>query len=521
MKRTVVFALSLVTILASLVTVVYAQAPDPGTATSFGAVQNVDSTGVAHFQQDFYDQDGNLDATRTKSNVAYGDTMGLTTNQTTDAPLDTELPTGWVGSAVVSSDREAAAVVLIQYSGGSVGTDGVTTADYAGVQNPGGDVFCPSVGMRTYEASELVIMNTTDAVVSDVSISFKDRDGNDVGTALTGESVAAKAQKTYDLFDSSFGLPSNFLGSARVQSTGGSALAVVAITNWGNGTSGAFGTFGYNCQPATAAATKLYAPKVQRRKPSWYGGNWFDSSGVVVVNTESTAATVTVSFYDRDGNAAGDFSDTVPAYSARGYNTEYYGNADTTVIDGLVGSGSTANPEWQGSVVIDSTSGHNLVGIVKQGYEGNLWAAGYNMLSDADAGTDWFFPLVYRRGFNKAWTDYAGIICQNVTASSVAPVVTFVNRDTSASSNFTDAAAFGQYVSHGYNTRYGGNQDASWFGDSSSGATGNNLAGNFLGAAFVSAGSNIVCIQETWFEEVYNNGWIDGGDANLNNVYGK
>lgn len=515
------FVLSLLTVLAAMTAVAYAQPPDPGTATSFGAVQNVEEGTQARFRQDFYDTSGNLDAYREKENVAYGDTMGLTTNQTSDAPLNTELPTGWQGSSVVSSDKEAAAVVLVQYLNGSIGSDGLTTADYAGIQDPGSDVFCPSVGMRDNEGTTLVVMNTSENPVSDVSISFKDRNGSDVGTAMTNINIPARSQKTYDLFNSSFSLPSDFLGSARVQSSGGTPLAVVALTDW----TVADGTFGYNCKPTSAGATRLYAPKVQRRKPTWFG-DWYDNTGVIVVNTEGSDATARVEFYDRDGNPSGVFTDTVPGYSARGYNTRYYGNADHDVIDDLTGSGTAANPNWQGSAVVTSVSGQKLVGVVKQAYDGNRWAGGYGMLSDADAGTDWFFPLTYRRGFRQNWTDWAGIICQNVSTSNVTPEVTFVNRKTGASSSFTDSSAFGQYVSHGYNTRYGGQQSASWFGDSTCGGNGcgNNLADNFLGAAFVSASDDIVCVQETWFAEIYDSGtgtWYTGGDSNLNNVYGK
>jgi hypothetical protein len=509
-----------VTILASVVTV-FAQAPSPGQGTSYGAVQNVGCAGDAHFVQEFYDAAGNVDATREKMDVACGDTMGLTANQTTDAPLDSELPTGWAGSSVVSSDQEAAAVVLIQWTGGAIGDDGVTTADYVGELTPGDDVFCASVGKRNGEDSTLVVMNTSDAEVTDVSISFKDRDGADVGTTMTGVTIPARAQKTYNLFDAAFALPTDFLGAARVQSAGGTELAVVAYTHWGGTT--AYGTFAYNCAPTAAAAEILFAPKVQRRAPDWNNGSWVDESGIIVVNTEGTDADVTVAFYDRSGAASGSFTDTVPAYSARGYNTRYVGNADATVIDGLVGTGDDTEPNWQGSVVVTSDTGEDLVGVVKQAYATSQWTGGYNMLSDADAGQTWSFPLVYRRGFNKPWTDYVGVVCQNVSAGDIAPELDFVDRNSAATNctaataacTFTDAVPFGQYVSHGYNTRYGGNQDDTWFGDE--------LDWPFLGAASASVASgSMVCIQETWFEEVFSGGaFVDGGDANLNNAYGQ
>jgi len=515
---------SLVTILAMMATTVLAQEPDPGTGTSFGAVQNVDKSGNASFRQDFYDMDGNLDAYREKQDVVYGGTMGLTTNDTPDAPLSVQLPAGWVGSSVVSSDREAAAVVLIQWFNGSIGADGITTADYVGVTAPGNDIFCPSVGKRPYEATQIVVMNTTAAAVSDVSISFKDRNGADAGTAMTNINISANSQKTFSLFDAAFALPANFLGAARVESAGGTPLAVVAVTHWGYAT-GAFGSFAYNCLSTDAGATTLYGPKVQRRAPSWNDGNWLDESGVVVVNTEGTAASARVEFYDREGNFGGVFTDTVPAYSARGYNTRWIGNADQTVIEGLIGLGTAAQPEWQGGVVVRSVGAgaEKLVGVIKQAYATSEWAGGYTMLSDADAGTVWYFPLTYRRGFSRPWTDYSGIVCQNISAVSVAPEVTFVNRADDATASFVDATPFGQYISHGYNTRYGGNQPAAWFGDMSSGAIGNNLANNFLGAAFVEvAAGQIVCIQETWAEEVYSDGaFLTGGDANLNNAYGQ
>jgi hypothetical protein len=161
--------------------------------------------------------------------------------------------------------------------------------------------------------------------------------------------------------------------------------------------------------------------------------------------------------------------------------------------------------------------------VVKQGYDTDLWAGGYNMLSDADAAQTWSFPLIYRRGFNKPWTDYIGVVCQNVSAGNIAPELDFVDRRATATSctasttdcTFTDAVPFGQYVSHGYNTRYGGAQAASWFDT--------NFSANFIGAATagVTSGS-MVCIQETWAEEIYSGGvWVNGGDANLNNAYGQ
>lgn len=532
MKKFVVLMVSVVLLL-SLAVPVGAQAPSPGSGTNYGAVQNVDETGVASFRQDFYDQTGQLDAYRELANVAYGNTMGLTTNAVQGAPLSQELPTGWVGSSVVSSDREAAAVVILNYIGGSVGSDGLTSADYSGVLVPGSDNFCPSVGKRNAEDTTIVVMNTSGASVSDVSISFKNRSGVDVGTAMTGITIPAYAQKTFNLFDAAFALPADFLGAARVQSAGGTPLAVIAITQWGAGAS-AFGTYASNCQATTAGATTLYAPKVQRRHPAGWA-NWQDSTGIVVVNTEGTDATARIEFYDRAGAFSGVFTDTIAAYSARGYNTEYYGQADHAAIDALIGTGTAANPFWQGSAVVKSVTGQKLVGVVKQGYESDFWAAGYNMLSDSDAGSTWFFPLVYRRGFNRPWTDYAGIICQNISAAAVTPVVEFVSRSATAAKctpttttcEFTDAASMAQYVSHGYNTRYGGSVPggAAWFGATTGGGagTGANLPDNFLGAAFITASSPIVCVQETWFEEMQDlsGTWHTGGDSNLNNVYGK
>jgi hypothetical protein len=517
MKKVLATILSLVMIL-SMASTAVAQAPSPGSGTSYGAVQNV-GTALATFRQDFYDEAGNMDAWREKTNVAVGDTMGLTTNQTTDAPLNVELPAGWVGSSVVSSDQEAAAVVLIQWANGQIGTDGVTTADYVGEMNPGSDIFCPSVGKRSNEDTTIVVMNTSDAAINDVSISFKDRDGNDVGTPMSNIAIPAKSQKTFNLYNAAFALPADFLGAARVQSAGGTPLAVVANTHWG-GAGGAYGTFAYNCAPTSAAATKLYAPKIQRRI---IGGSWFDASGIVVVNTESTPATVEVSFFDRTGAASGTFTDTVPGFSARGYNTRYYGNAPAAVIDAMIGSGTAAAPFWQGSATVESLTGQEIVGVVKQGYDTSLWAGGYNMLSDADAAQTWSFPLVYRRSFGGPWVDYIGVICQNVAADNIAPKLSFIDRRATATKctpstttcEFTDATPYGQYITHGFNTRYGGNVVDTWFST--------NMDADFLGAATASITSgSMVCIQETWAERVYvNNTWLNGGDANLNNSYGQ
>jgi len=499
----------------TIVSAGYAQAPDPGQATSFGAVQNV-GTGPADFRQDFYGSDGTLVAFREQAGVAQGDSMGLTPNDNVDgAPLNVEVPAGFKGSSVVSSNETAAAVVLIQWSGGQIG-DGVTTADYVGEVNPGDDIFCPSVGNLANEDSTIVVMNTSDAAVDDVVISFKDRDGADAGTPITGVNIPAYSQKEFNLVEDAT-LPAGFLGAARVESAGGTPLAVVAVTHWG-GAAGAYGSFAYNCAPTDAAATTVYAPKVQRRV---FGGSWFDASGIVVVNTEDTDATVEVGFYDRAGTVSGTFTDTVPAFSARGYNTRYVGNADADVIEGMIGDGTTDEPNWQGSAVVESLTGHKIVGVVKQGYDTQFWAAGYNMLSDADAAQEWSFPLVYRRGFSKPWTDYAGLICQNVSDVDIEPELSFVARSGDQCTaddpcKFTDPAPYGEFITHGFNTRYGGGIGADWF-ETSMGEI------QFLGAATASiASGQMVCIQETWAEEIFVDGaFVDGGDANLNNAYGQ
>jgi hypothetical protein len=122
------------------------------------------------------------------------------------------------------------------------------------------------------------------------------------------------------------------------------------------------------------------------------------------------------------------------------------------------------------------------------------------------------------------WVDYIGVICQNVSAVPVAPVVTFVNRKTGETSIFTDTTPIAPFASHGYNTRYGGNQEATWFGDPNDGSSGNNLAGDFLGSVHVSGADDLACVQETWAERIYDFGtsvWVEGADANINNLYGK
>jgi hypothetical protein len=517
MKRILIVTLILVVALV-VVSMTYAQAPDPGQATMFGAVQNV-GTEPATFKQDFYSRGETLVlvASREQANVAVGDSMGLTPHDNvTGAPLNFELPPGWIGSSVVSSSQPSAAVVLTQWVHSQIG-DGVTSADYVGEGGPGSDIFCPSVGKRNNEESTLVVMNASDSTIDDVSISFKDRDGNEVGIPMTDISIPAYSQKEFNLFAPVFDLPYYFLGAARVQSASGKPLAVVAITHWGSA-EGAYGTFSYNCATTGASATRIYAPKVQRR--ILFGG-WFDASGVVVVNTEGADATVKVSYYDRAGNDSGTFTDTVPAYSARGYNTRYYGNADESVIDAMIGIGTVDEPNWQGSAVVESLTGQKIVGLVKQGYDTQLWAGGYNMLSDVDAARNWSFPLVYRRGFNGPWTDYVGIICQNVSDVSIAPTIAFVDRrpvdkcTAAQPCKFTDEEPYTQYITHGFNTRYGGAVAGAWFADE--------MEDNFLGAATatITGEGKMVCIQETWAEEVYSDGvWIMGGDANLNNAYG-
>ncbi|MBC8255034.1 MAG: hypothetical protein H8E35_13555 [Ardenticatenia bacterium] len=411
--------------------VVSAAPPNPGSGESFISVQNLDPVDNVNIHAEYYNAaTGIVDKTKDVWGVAPFATAGF-------APrLIPDFPDNWMGSVVISADKEVAAVSSLVFTGGAIGGDGNTMGAYTSIPEGSTAVYLPSVGKRDREATWISVQNA-DVDPADVRIRFFDRDGVEIVAAVQDFTLQPGVQRTVKLFDIG-GLPTNFLGAAYI--TSGKKVAAVATTHTGYDSDIVNGI--------VSGATKLYYPLIRRRQ---MGGGWHDYSGIVVQNFDTAAsAEVHVYFYDRDGILKADFTDTIPALSSHGYNTRYVGNADPTEIDKL-------GLSYLGSAVVECTNGKLIGGIVK--YENPRYAlsAAYN--AESAGRNNLFVPLACRRQFTPGvWYDSTGIIVQNLDAAASASVhVEFYDRATPP----TKVAEFNDTIpansSHGYNTRYYGN----------------------------------------------------------------
>ncbi len=491
MKRRVlvlVFAVAFV-----MLTIVAVQAsslatpPSPGTGESFGSVQNT-GTAVANAVVTYYNLNGTIAATKAIT-IAPKATQGIAPrllDGTSQA-----LPSGYVGSVVVSADQDVVAVSYINWTGAdpAFGPDGKTSADFNGVNVPSTSLFFPSARNTDDEATEVTIQNA-DSTPAVAYLNYYDRNGVLIAAARqTSAAIPVGSQATFKLVNNA-GLPAGFLGSVYVTST--NQIAGVAIVYW----TVSHGTLGYNAEPGTSNSTSLYFPKVERRSTTFDPtpgacSSWYDSSGVVAQNmSTSAAADVRVSFYDRTGALVTAFNDSIPVLSSHGYNTQFNGNAPVANMNAL-------GCNFLGSVVITST-GAPIVGIHKYADTADGWADAYNGIAPSTGGNSLYYPFFYHTdpaytpapGTPSTWAQYTGLIVQNVDTVPVDVYVNVLSRDgTTVLASIKDPTQLGPGISHGYNSRYGGNLPASTFGV---------LPQNFTGGAYITSTGKVIGVMSTW-----------------------
>ncbi len=505
-KRFAVVALSVLLVMLTIVAVqasTLSAPPSPGTGESFGAVQNAGSV-LANAVVTYYKLDGSIAATKNIT-ISPKATQGLAP-RLLDGTAQA-LPSGYVGSAVVSADQDIVAVSYINWTGAAAafGGDTKTSADFGGVNLPSTSLFFPSARNTDDEATEITIQNA-DSADAVVYLNYYDRDGLLIAAArTTSTAIPAGAQKTFKLVENT-GLPASFLGSVFVTST--KQIAGVAIVHW----TVAYGSLGYNAEPGTGGASSLFFPKVLRRSTTFNAtpgacSTWFDYSGVVAQNmSASAAANVRVSFYDRTGVLVTAFDDSIPVLSSHGYNTRFNGNAPVANMNAL-------GCNFLGSVVITST-GTPIVGIHKYGDDADKWAAGYNGIPSSVGATSLYFPYFYHTdpaytpgaGTPTTWAQYTGLIVQNVDTVPVDVYVNVLSRDgVTVLASIKDPTPIDPGVSHGYNSRYGGNLPAATFAV---------LPQNFGGGAFITTTGKVIGVMSTWNP-------VFGGDINETNAFGR
>jgi len=407
--------------------VVAAAGPNPGTGNAKIYAMNLDSGGQAHVVADFYNQAGAV-AYSDSANVPYAGHASWDTQLT-------GLPSGWLGSAILSSDRPIAAVSHLLWTGGGSG-DGITAAAYTGFSQGANTVYAPALYKRTYQSSKVTVQNTETTAAS-VQVDFYTR-GQSAPVHTLNDTIPGGAQRTYDVWDYSaipdFGPDpgtNNWVGAAKITSAHKVAVVVTTLWNWGSST-----------YPGVAnPSTTLYAPSIFKKKFA----NWQIYSGAIVMNPNSTTANLTMYFYNRDGSlAVPAVSQSIAPYASDGFNTRYHSDPG--------GVFETVSDNWNGLAIIESNV--PVVGIVN-----TIWkkpsdqTGSYSMGTPADdAAMKLAYPIMTRRYFG-TWEKWSGAIYQNTTSSAATVTTTFYNSDGSVAVPGQVVTIPG-YGAQGWNTRY-------------------------------------------------------------------
>jgi hypothetical protein len=472
MKRIIVPAIS---ILLALMLVSSTSAQNPGTGSTNFTVMNLDASEAAQVVASYVNQSGVVDST-------VSETIDPRSSQGFPA-ASSGLPDSWIGSAVVAADQEIVAFVQALWQNGS-STDGKTAGAYNGFTQGVNTLYFPSLAARSgKQHSRLSVQSAEGASTSEtinITIRYYDRNGNLNKTV--NDTLYKGAQKTYNLLDE--GLPTTsppgdgWLGSAVVEST--SPIAGAVTMHWSQ--------YASAYSAVTGGATEAYLPSATRRLP---GGTWEQFTAVVVQNLDlTTDANVTVYWYDRVGSQLHSFTDTIPANSSHGYNTRYT-NSDVPNHSALH---SALGDNWNGSVVINSTNGTDIVAIANLQWTessgpGNSASSYY---SEPGGYSEVFVPATFRRSTASGWDQYTGLVVQNVGSSNCNNFsVEWRNRSGDLLLSYTDSLA--PNIAHGYNTRFGSSGS-----DIPSGADVGDLGSDFRGSVYINAsGCELVALHNT------------------------
>ena len=473
--------ISLVVVL-MLVTIASADSPDPGLGNVNFTVMNMDALDSATVRADYINQSGNVEK-YVEQTLDPRSSGGFEIT-------DSGLPDNWMGSVIISSDKEVVAFAQARWEGGAIG-DGKTAGAYNGFTEGANKLYFPSLAARDgKQFSRLSIQSAESASSSEtiaITIKFYDRDGN-LSQTVNG-TILKGSQKTYSLLDD-VSLTSDWLGSAVVEGIGG-PIAGAATMHWQEYTGAYSGV--------TGGGLESYLPSITRRLSS---GLWYQYTAVLVQNLSTTApANVTTYWYDRNGNQVHSFTDSIPANSSHGYNTRWT-NSDvpnhTAFHNGL-------GDDFNGSVKI--TSNVDIVAIANLQWTADspvgLAATAYS--SEASGYAEIAVPAAFRREDSGTWKQFSGLIVQNVGGAACNNFdVEWRNRNGALLLSYQDS--LNSNISHGYNTRYGGQVP--------SGANVADLGTDFRGSVFIAApGCELVAIHNTLW-----NVWTD---STTYNAFGK
>lgn len=440
MRKRLALSLTLV-LVAMTVLPVFAADPNPGTGNTDIIVQNTDTNTAnpaAIVNVDYINQAGGVDQTVSAS------VRPLAAAEFTAA--SSGLGDGWIGSAVVSSEKELAAVVNVIWTNGTA-NDRIVGGEYTGYESGSTEVYFPYlVYAPDQQFSRFSLQNVDTGGTANITMKYINRDG--VLDFTITDTVLAQAQNTYELNKPGpkipvwtnspyFNTKGNWTGAVVV--TSDRPIVGVMTNHWKN--------WAIVMNGAATAANKVYVPSAARRTVMRGSTlKWLEWSIVTVQNpSTSTTATVNLTFVNGDTGSI-DLTitgQTIGPGAAKGYNTKSGGDVDPSVFEVLGGS-------WTGSVIVESNI-PVVVGVIGTRGENNQ-AAGSLGVSSATAGTNIFLPAVYQKKSGATWLINSLIRLQNTSTSTATFDVYFYDRAGNLTYSLTGQTVAGEKVWK-YNTK--------------------------------------------------------------------
>ncbi|GEM_PF-3026348 len=286
---------------------------------------------------------------------------------------------------------------------------------YAGYPDPGTgktNIFMQNLG--TQPASVNLEFTTGDT-------------GGQAWTTDTGSEIPPKASR-YVLY-SNFGVNDGWAGAVEVSAT--EPLAAIVNMFWDKPGLATAATY----TGVDAPGYGVYLPLLALRPD-------LQISRMTVQNTEGSEAHITISFYDRDGNAAGTKTDTIPAKSEKTYS-----------MDTLAPNFSAT--KGMGSAYISSDT--KIAAIASQHWTDASEAGSGFTTGD----TTLWIPGVFRKNFGGDLWNYNATQIQNLDDQPANIHVQFIKLDNTVTYEFDDVVA--PKSTKAYNTLLQGTQDLDMF----------------------------------------------------------
>ena len=357
-----------------------------GTWVSGITVRNLSSSSTANITISFYYGDDT--ASHDPGDVAYtlNDTIAANTAKTWYVPSHIpDLPSPFIGSAVVSSDQPVAATVNTQVPSSGTGTQSNPNrvGSSSGVSTPSPTVYATQLMKNYYGWNSYCAVQNTGSTATTVTVHYYNLSGAEIDSDTAN--VAAYASYIFDQSTDSE-LPDGFGGSAKFEG-GGQNLAVVC--NFYNQASDHTTAQFHSYNGVGSGAQKLWIPRVVKDYYNY-------QSGLKIQNVGSSPTTVTVTY--KFGSTT--CTQTSPSIGPGQSWGPYLGDENQlpSCLSGVSGSGSA---------VVEAATGGTIIGTVNEDNRVNPPGRGvtYNAFLDGEGKHNIIFPQVTAKyyGYSSGW----------------------------------------------------------------------------------------------------------------------